>query len=256
MLASGDTGSRRRAATRNPTSSRRWYHLHMRYLFGLILSSSFSPPAARIVVAGRQGGPSIEIAKPEKFVGMSTPLEVAIGAPAANLKTIKIVFEQNGKQTTLFTPATPVAGEGVKLDGAGQAPHHAHGWQADGPRSQDRPGPHPGHGVAAGHARPAHARVHRDARRQGAARTPAGLDRLVASTTSIWAAPRWWCIARCRQMSTSGVRRRRRRVSRLSRPRRVNSRRREARRSRASDRIFFPAVRSGPEDAHPAVRTG
>ena len=89
----------------------------MRYLFALILILLLAAGGA-YVIAGRQGGPSIEIAKPEKFVGMSTPLEIAIGAPAANLKTIKIVFEQNGKQTTLYAADNgQVAGEGVKLDG-------------------------------------------------------------------------------------------------------------------------------------------
>ena len=89
----------------------------MRYLFALLLILLLAAGGA-YVVAGRQGGPSIEIAKPEKFVGMSTPLEVAIGAPAANLKTIKIVFEQDGKQTTLYAADNgQVAGEGVKLDG-------------------------------------------------------------------------------------------------------------------------------------------
>jgi murein DD-endopeptidase MepM/ murein hydrolase activator NlpD len=89
----------------------------MRYLFALILIVLLAAGGA-YVLAGRQGGPSIEIAKPEKFVGMSTPVEVAIGAPAANLKTIKIVFEQDGKQTTLYAADNgQVAGDGVKLDG-------------------------------------------------------------------------------------------------------------------------------------------
>ena len=73
----------------------------MRYLFGLILLLALAAGVA-YVVAGRGGGPSIQIAKPEKFVGVSTPVEVVVGAPGANLKTLKIVFDQNGKQTTLY----------------------------------------------------------------------------------------------------------------------------------------------------------
>ena len=89
----------------------------MKYLFALILILLLAAGGA-YVVAGRQGGPSIEIAKPEKFVGISTPLEVVVGAPAANLKALKIVFEQNGKQTTLYAMDNgQAAGEGVKLDG-------------------------------------------------------------------------------------------------------------------------------------------
>ena len=89
----------------------------MRYLFGLILLLALAAGVA-YVVAGRGGGPSIQIAKPEKFVGVSTPVEVVVGAPGANLKTLKIVFEQNGKQTTVYemTGGQP-SGEGVKLDG-------------------------------------------------------------------------------------------------------------------------------------------
>ena len=90
----------------------------MKYLFGLILILALVAAGA-YVVAGRAGGPSIQIEKPEKFVGASTPVEVVVGAPGANLKSIKVVFDQNGKQTTLYemTNGQPT-GEGVKLDGA------------------------------------------------------------------------------------------------------------------------------------------
>jgi murein DD-endopeptidase MepM/ murein hydrolase activator NlpD len=89
----------------------------MRYLLGLILILALAAGGA-YVVAGRQGGPSIQIEKPEKFVGVSAPVEVAVGAPGANLKSLKIVFDQNGKQTTLYemTGGQP-SGDGVKLDG-------------------------------------------------------------------------------------------------------------------------------------------
>ncbi|MBW8712837.1 MAG: M23 family metallopeptidase [Acidobacteria bacterium] len=89
----------------------------MRYLLGLILILALAAGGA-YVVAGRQGGPSIQIEKPEKFVGASTPVEVAIGGQGGHLKYLKIVFDQNGKQTTLYemTGGQP-SGEGIKLDG-------------------------------------------------------------------------------------------------------------------------------------------
>jgi hypothetical protein len=89
----------------------------MRYLLGLILILALAAGGA-YVVAGRAGGPSIQIEKPEKFVGASTPVEVVVGAPGANLKAIKIVFDQNGKQTTLYEMSNgQPAGDGIKLDG-------------------------------------------------------------------------------------------------------------------------------------------
>ncbi len=89
----------------------------MRYLIGLILLLLIALGAA-YVAAGRGGPPSITIAKPEKWVGVSTPLEVDIGAPGAQFKTISIVFDQNGKQTTLYSMENgQPSGDGIKLDG-------------------------------------------------------------------------------------------------------------------------------------------
>jgi murein DD-endopeptidase MepM/ murein hydrolase activator NlpD len=89
----------------------------MRFLVALLLILVLAAGGA-YVVAGRGGGPSITIAKPEKFVGVTSPLEVAIGAPGANLKTVTIAFEQGGKSTTIYAmDKGQVAGEGVKLDG-------------------------------------------------------------------------------------------------------------------------------------------
>ena len=69
------------------------------------------------VVAGRQAGPSIEIAKPVKYVGQSTPVEISVTAPAAKLKTLDVAFEQNGKRTPLFSLAQPGSAE-VKQESA------------------------------------------------------------------------------------------------------------------------------------------
>jgi murein DD-endopeptidase MepM/ murein hydrolase activator NlpD len=73
----------------------------MRYLLGLILILLLAAGGA-YVVAGRGAGPSIEIGKPEKFVGTATPLDVTIGAPGGKLSAVSVVFEQNGKQTPLY----------------------------------------------------------------------------------------------------------------------------------------------------------
>ena len=89
----------------------------MRFLLGLLLLLVLGAGGA-YYVAGREGGPTIQIAKPEKFVGVSTPLEVAVGAPGANLRAVTIRFEQGDKSTSIYTMTDgQVAGDGVKLDG-------------------------------------------------------------------------------------------------------------------------------------------
>jgi murein DD-endopeptidase MepM/ murein hydrolase activator NlpD len=74
----------------------------MRFLFGLILVAALVAGGV-LVYAGRLPGPTVEITKPVKYVGQSTPVEVAITAPGAKLDAITIAFEQNGKQTPLFS---------------------------------------------------------------------------------------------------------------------------------------------------------
>ncbi len=94
----------------------------MRFLLALVLIVLIAAGGA-YVVAGRGGGPSIEIAKPEKFVGTSTPVEINLGAPAGigtaagQLTAVKIVFEQEGKQTTVYEATGQPSGEGVKVEG-------------------------------------------------------------------------------------------------------------------------------------------
>src|SRR3954452_8784469 len=87
----------------------------MRYLLGLILIVVLAAGGA-YVVAGRASGPSIDIGKPAKFVGTSTPLEVSFGAPGAKFTSARVVFEQGGKQTPLYTLEN-AAGATVKMDG-------------------------------------------------------------------------------------------------------------------------------------------
>ena len=88
----------------------------MRFLLGLVLILLLAAGGA-FVVAGRMPGPPIEIIKPEKVVGVSTPLEVTVQAPGARLEDLQIVLEQNGKQFPLFTLADQ-KGAQVKQDGA------------------------------------------------------------------------------------------------------------------------------------------
>lgn len=54
-------------------------------------------------LAGRQPGPTIEILKPEKFVGTSSQVEVLVHAPAAELTALTMTLEQNGKQFPLYS---------------------------------------------------------------------------------------------------------------------------------------------------------
>jgi murein DD-endopeptidase MepM/ murein hydrolase activator NlpD len=76
----------------------------MRKLFVLIvvLGVVF---AGVYVAAGFGSGPAIQISKPEKFVGTSTPMEVIIDTPAGQLTALEVAFEQKGTRTTLFSLA-------------------------------------------------------------------------------------------------------------------------------------------------------
>jgi murein DD-endopeptidase MepM/ murein hydrolase activator NlpD len=73
----------------------------MKYLVGLVLIVALAAGGA-YVVAGRMGGPAIEITKPEKFVGAATDVEFIVHAPAAELKSLTMILEQNGKQFPVY----------------------------------------------------------------------------------------------------------------------------------------------------------
>jgi murein DD-endopeptidase MepM/ murein hydrolase activator NlpD len=88
----------------------------MRFLAGLVFIAALIA-GGLFVYAGRLPGPAIEMAKPAKYVGQATPLEVAVTAPGARLTTLQIAFEQNGKQTPLVSLAQPASGE-IKQEGA------------------------------------------------------------------------------------------------------------------------------------------
>ena len=82
----------------------------MKYLVALVLLVVLVAGGA-YVVAGRMDGPAIEITKPEKFVGTSTDVEFIVRTPAAELKNLTMVFEQNGKQFPLYS----LGDEGVEI---------------------------------------------------------------------------------------------------------------------------------------------
>ena len=88
----------------------------MRYLLGLVLVLALAAGGV-FLYAGRMSGPTIEIAKPEKFVGVSTPLEISVAAPGARLAGLTVVLQQNGKETPLFSLTDP-KGANVRQDGA------------------------------------------------------------------------------------------------------------------------------------------
>jgi murein DD-endopeptidase MepM/ murein hydrolase activator NlpD len=92
------------------------YDQPMRYLLGLLLALVLVAGGV-VLVGGYMPPPSIEIRKPEKFVGVTTPLEVSVTAPGAQLSALRIVLQQNGKDTPLFTLAEP-AGAKVQKEGA------------------------------------------------------------------------------------------------------------------------------------------
>jgi murein DD-endopeptidase MepM/ murein hydrolase activator NlpD len=87
----------------------------MRFLLGLVLVIVLAA-GGLFVYAGRLPGPVIEIRKPEKVVGVSSPLEVAVQAPGAHVEELQIVLEQGGKQVPLFSLADQ-KGAQVKQDG-------------------------------------------------------------------------------------------------------------------------------------------
>jgi murein DD-endopeptidase MepM/ murein hydrolase activator NlpD len=67
--------------------------------------------------AGRLPGAAIDITKPDKFVGASTPLEVAVTAPGGTVSALQVVFEQNGKQTTIYTQGAGSSGAAPQVSG-------------------------------------------------------------------------------------------------------------------------------------------
>jgi murein DD-endopeptidase MepM/ murein hydrolase activator NlpD len=61
------------------------------------------------VAAGFRPGPAVTLARPEKFVGAATPIDVTIEAPGGRLSSVAVEFEQHGKRTSLFAGPLPAA---------------------------------------------------------------------------------------------------------------------------------------------------
>ncbi len=88
----------------------------MRYLIGLVLLAALVA-GGLFMYAGRLPGPAIEIAKPAKYVGQTTTVEVTLRAPGAKwVGDFQIAFEQGGKQTPLVSFASPGTAE-IKQEG-------------------------------------------------------------------------------------------------------------------------------------------
>jgi murein DD-endopeptidase MepM/ murein hydrolase activator NlpD len=90
----------------------------VRAFFFLILLAILGAGGAYLY-AGRLPGPQIQINKPDKFVGLATPLDLVVTAPGATLSKLQIVFEQGGTQTPLYTQGdtagTPPTIEGDRI---------------------------------------------------------------------------------------------------------------------------------------------
>ena len=84
--------------------------------FGLLLSVLVVAAFVAFVLAGFRAGPTIQITRPEKFVGASTPVEVVIDVPTADPSSVTIVFEQDGRSTTI--PHLDPSTVGVRDGGA------------------------------------------------------------------------------------------------------------------------------------------
>ena len=74
----------------------------MRYLFGLIVLLAILAGGAWFV-AGRMGGPNIEFKRPDKFVGVSTPVEIAVSSPVNEMSSLQIHVEQDGKSVRVYS---------------------------------------------------------------------------------------------------------------------------------------------------------
>jgi murein DD-endopeptidase MepM/ murein hydrolase activator NlpD len=78
----------------------------LRFLFLLLVLAALGAGVA-FYIAGRGSGPAIEIRQPEKVIGQTANLDVAVTAPAGRLDSFKIWIEQNGKTWPLFDLASP-----------------------------------------------------------------------------------------------------------------------------------------------------
>jgi murein DD-endopeptidase MepM/ murein hydrolase activator NlpD len=81
----------------------------------VVLGSVAAAAGVAWFLAGGAAGPSIDIVRPQKFVGIETPVQVAVTVPGGHLSALTVAFEQNGTTTPLIGDAA-----GVSLDAQGQ----------------------------------------------------------------------------------------------------------------------------------------
>src|SRR5215467_13220404 len=68
--------------------------------------------------AGRLPGPTIVVDKPKNVAGAVTPVEVSVTVPDGRIRSVQVLFDQNGKSTSLVSvPPTDVVA--LKPDGSG-----------------------------------------------------------------------------------------------------------------------------------------
>jgi hypothetical protein len=57
--------------------------------------------------AGRMSGPAVELRQPDRFLGQSTPLELAVEAPGGRFSRLDVAIEQNGRSFPVFSLDQP-----------------------------------------------------------------------------------------------------------------------------------------------------
>jgi murein DD-endopeptidase MepM/ murein hydrolase activator NlpD len=72
----------------------------MRTFFAVVVGAAVLAGGA-FIVAGTLDGPRIEIARPERFVGVSTPVDVVVEAPRGDVSALRVSFEQEGASTAI-----------------------------------------------------------------------------------------------------------------------------------------------------------
>jgi len=89
------------------------YDVHVRaflkFLFVLIVIAVIVGGGAWLW-AGRQPGPTVVFRQPEKFVGLTTELDLMVQAPEGRLSRLDVSVEQNGKSYPVYNLNQPAAG--------------------------------------------------------------------------------------------------------------------------------------------------
>lgn len=88
----------------------------LKFLFFLLVAALIVGAGAWIW-AGREAGPTITIRQPEKFVGQTSSLDLAVEAPGGQFSRIDVSVEQNGKTFPVFALGQPAQAQ-VKQDTA------------------------------------------------------------------------------------------------------------------------------------------